>query len=309
MFNLIFLRIFQSVPVLFVVIALTFIMVHAAPGGPFDDERRMSPDVLKNMEAAYNLGAPLHEQFYVYLKNLAQGDFGPSYKFPSRSVTEMILASFPVTLELSFYALIVAIGFGIPLGVISSLKPNTWQDYIPMSVAMLGICLPSMVMGPILILIFGIHFQWLPASGWGYTPVDKILPALTLGATYAAYIARIIRSSMLETLSQDYVSTARAKGLSPLRVIWRHAFPNALTPVISFLGPAVAGLLAGSFVVETIFQIPGLGRLYVESAFNRDYTMILGTTIFFSAIIILFNLLSDIALIWLNPKLRTEMKS
>ena len=307
MLVLILRRIFQAIPVLFVVIALTFIMVHMAPGGPFDEERKVPPEVLRNLEATYNLDAPLPEQLFIYVKNLLQGDFGPSYKFPSRSVTEMISTSFPVTLELSFYALIIAIGLGIPLGVIASLKANTWRDYLPMSIAMIGICLPSMVMGPILILILGVHLQWLPASGWGYTPTDKILPAITLGSTYAAYIARIVRASMLETLSQDYIKTARAKGLSPFRVIWRHTLPAALSPVISFLGPAIAGMLAGSFVVESIFQIPGLGRFYVEAAFNRDYTMILGTTIFFAALIILCNLLADILLIWLNPKLRAEL--
>ena len=307
MLILILRRILQAIPVLFVVIALTFIMVHMAPGGPFDEERKVPPEVLRNLEATYNLDAPLPEQFFIYVKNLLQGDFGPSYKFPSRSVTEMISTSFPVTLELSFYALIIAIGLGIPLGVIASLKANTWRDYLPMSIAMIGICLPSMVMGPILILILGVHLQWLPASGWGYAPTDKILPAITLGSTYAAYIARIVRASMLETLSQDYIKTARAKGLSPFRVIWRHTLPAALSPVISFLGPAIAGMLAGSFVVESIFQIPGLGRFYVEAAFNRDYTMILGTTIFFAALIILCNLLADILLIWLNPKLRAEL--
>lgn len=308
MLTMIIQRVLQAIPVLFAVIAITFIMVHAAPGGPFDAERRVPPDVLKNLQATYNLDAPFHEQFFIYLKNLSQGDFGPSYKYPSRNVTEMIASGFPITLELSFYALLIAIALGIPIGVFASLRANTLQDYVPMSVAMLGICLPSMVMGPILILIFSIYLQWLPASGWGYTPADKVLPAITLGTTYAAYIARIIRSSMLETLSLDYIRTAKAKGLSPFRIIWRHTLPGALSPVISFLGPAVAGLLAGSFVVETIFQIPGLGRFYVEAAFNRDYTMILGTTIFFAAIIILCNLLADIALIWLNPKLRTKLR-
>lgn len=175
-----------------------------------------------------------------------------------------------------------------------------------MSTAMAGICLPNFVLGPLLILAFGIWLEWLPVSGWGYTPGDKILPAITLGSTYAAYIARISRGSMLEVLSQDYIRTARAKGLSTARIMLIHASRGGIGPVISFLGPALAGLLGGSFVVETIFQIPGLGRFYVQAAFNRDYTVILGCTIFFSVLIILFNLLADILLVWLNPRLRQQ---
>ena len=173
-----------------------------------------------------------------------------------------------------------------------------------MSSAMLGICLPSFVLGPLLLLVFGIWLQWLPVAGWGQIPGDKILPSITLGATYAAYIARISRGGMLEVLSQDYIRTARAKGLSTARIVFVHALRGGVTPVISFLGPAIAGLLAGSFVVETIFQIPGLGRFYVQAAFNRDYTMIMGCTIFFACLIVVFNLLADIILVWLNPKLR-----
>ena len=177
-----------------------------------------------------------------------------------------------------------------------------------MSIAMIGICMPSFLMGPILVLIFGIWLEWLPVSGWGYSPGDKILPAITLGTTYAAYIARLTRGSMLEVLSQDYIRTARAKGLSTQTIIFKHALKGGLLPVVSFLGPAIAGLLSGSFVVETIFQIPGLGRFYVQAAFNRDYTMIMGTTIFFSVLIIFFNLLSDIIVAYLNPRLKLAGK-
>ena len=203
-------------------------------------------------------------------------------------------------------ALLVAISIGGLAGVIASLKPNSAQDYIPMSVAMIGICMPSFLLGPLLVLVFGIYLDWLPVSGWGDIPGDKILPSITLGATYAAYIARLSRAGMLEVMSQDYIRTARAKGLPEWQVVTRHALRGGLVPVVAFLGPAFAGLLSGSFVVETIFQIPGLGRFYVQAAFNRDYTMILGTTVFLSVLIVLFNLLSDILAAWMNPRLRAQ---
>ena len=211
-----------------------------------------------------------------------------------------------MTAELGLYALLIALLLGIAAGVIAAIKPNTLQDYIPMSAAMLGICMPSFLLGPLLVLVFGIYLDWLPVSGWGDIPGDKILPSITLGAAYAAYIARLSRGGMLEVLSQDYIRTARAKGLSEPLIIAKHALRGGLIPVVAFLGPAFAGLLGGSFVVETIYQIPGLGRFYVQAAFNRDYTMILGMTVFFATLIIIFNLLSDMLAIWLNPKLRQQ---
>ncbi len=307
MFLFILKRVAQAIPVMLVVITLTFFMVRLAPGGPFDAERAVPSEVLENLRARYNLDAPVLVQYGNYLFNVLKGDFGPSFKFPSRSVNEMIASGFPATFELSLYAILFALVVGLPAGVIASLRANTLQDYIPMSTAMIGICLPSFVMGPVLILVFGIWFEWLPVSGWGLSPGDKILPSITLGSAYAAYIARITRGGMLEVLSQDYIRTARAKGLSGLRIVIVHALRGGIAPVVSFLGPAIAGLLAGSFVVETIFQIPGLGRFYIQAAFNRDYTMILGTTIFFAGLIVLFNLLADILLVWLDPKLRREV--
>ena len=230
----------------------------------------------------------------------------PHLNTPGRDVSELIAAGLPATAELAFYAMLVALVIGVSAGVAAAMRPNTAQDYIPMSAAMIGICMPSFLLGPLLVLIFGIHLEWLPVSGWGDMPGDKILPAITLGTGYAAYIARLSRGGMLEVLSQDYIRTARAKGLSEPLVIAKHALRGGLIPVVAFLGPAFAGLLGGSFVVETIFQIPGLGRFYVQAAFNRDYTMILGTTVFFATLIIVFNLLSDMLAIWLNPKLRQQ---
>ena len=306
MISLILKRLATAIPVLLAVITLTFFLVHSAPGGPFDEEKAVSPEVLIKLNERYNLDEPLMVQYFDYLGNVLQGDFGPSFRYPSRSVTELISIGLPITFELALYAILFALMLGIVAGVISSLRPNTAYDYIPMTVAMAGICIPSIILGPSLTLIFGIWLNWLPVTGWGDIPGDKILPTITLGTAYAAYCARLTRGGMLEILNQDFIRTARAKGLSEFRVVVVHALRGGLTPVIAFLGPAMAGLLAGSFVVETIFGIPGLGRFYVEAAFNRDYTMILGTSIFFSCLIISFNLLSDLVAASLNPRLRDQ---
>lgn len=307
MFRFILGRLLQAIPVLLIVVTATFFLVRAAPGGPFDDERVVSADVLKNLNERYNLNDPVAVQYFKYLGNLLTGDFGPSFKFPARSVNELIASGLPITFELAIYALLVALAIGFTAGIIAALRMNTALDYGPMTLAMIGICLPSFVLGPLLVLIFGIKLEWLPVTGWGSLPGDKILPSITLGAAYAAYIARITRGSMIEVLAQDFIRTAKAKGLSNARTVLVHGLRAGVAPVVSFLGPALAGLLAGSFVVETIFQIPGLGRFYVEAAFNRDYTMILGTTIFFSVMIVSFNLLADILLAWLNPRLRLSL--
>jgi oligopeptide transport system permease protein len=301
-------RLLQAIPVLLVVISVTFMLIHSAPGGPFSAEKAVPPEVARALEAQYNLDQPLWQQYISYLGDVIQGDFGPSFKYSGRTVNELIAAGLPVTAELALYAMLVALIIGISAGVFAAIRPNTMQDYLPMSAAMLGICMPSFLLGPILILVFGIQLEWLPISGWGDIPGDKILPAITLGTGYAAYIARLSRGGMLEVLSQDYIRTARAKGLSERLIICKHALRGGLIPVIAFLGPAFAGLLGGSFVVETIFQIPGLGRFYVTSAFNRDYTMILGMTIFFAGLIIVFNLISDMVALWLNPKLRQQAR-
>jgi oligopeptide transport system permease protein len=300
-------RLLQAVPVILAVITVTFFLVRMAPGGPFDSEKAVIPEVRAALEAQYRLDQPLLQQYFAYLGDLAQGDFGPSFKDPGRSVNELIGAGLPVTAELGLYALLIATVIGSLAGIFASLKPNTTQDYLPMALAMIGICMPSFLLGPLLVLLFGIELEWLPVSGWGDIPGDKLLPSLTLGAGLAAYIARLSRAGMLEVLSQDYIRTARAKGLPEWQVVAKHALRGGLLPVVAFLGPAFASLLAGSFVVETIFQIPGLGRFYVQAAFNRDYTMILGTTVFLSTLIVLFNLLSDIVAAWLNPRLRAQI--
>lgn len=302
-------RIAQAVPVLLVVVTATFFLVHAAPGGPFSADKAVPPEVIEALEAQYELDQPVWRQYISYLGDILSGDFGPSFKYPGRSVNELIMAGIPITAELAFYAMLVALGIGILSGVGAAMRPNTLQDYAPMTLAMIGICMPSFLLGPLLVLVFGIELEMVPVSGWGDIPGDKILPSITLGTGYAAYIARLSRGGMLEILSQDFIRTARAKGLSESTVIIKHALKGGLIPVIAFLGPAFAGLLAGSFVVETIFQIPGIGRFYVQAAFNRDYTLILGMTIFLSTLIIIFNLISDLISIWLNPKLRDEISN
>tara|TARA_Y100001949_G_scaffold59985_1_gene50678 strand:- start:448 stop:1383 length:936 start_codon:yes stop_codon:yes gene_type:complete len=305
MIRLIFNRLLVAIPVLLSVITITFLMVHSAPGGPFDYERVVSQEVMEQLNQKYNLDAPLYIQYFDYLSNIIKGDFGPSFRYPGRNVTEMISLGLPVTLELAIYSILFATFIGIFFGSIAALKKNTWLDYLPMTISMAGICIPSIVLGPLLSLIFGIWLGWLPVSGWGEGyPGSKILPVITLGTAYAAYCARLSRGGMLEVLGQDFIRTARAKGLSEFKVVVFHALRGGLIPVVSFLGPAIAGLLAGSFVVETIFNIPGLGRFYVQAAFNRDYTMILGTTVFFSFLIILFNLIADIAGAAMDPRVR-----
>ncbi|MBI2784110.1 MAG: ABC transporter permease [Gammaproteobacteria bacterium] len=308
MLRFILYRLLQAIPVLLVVVTATFFLVRLAPGGPFSAEKAVPPEVLRALEARYHLDQPLSKQYLSYLGDLLHGDFGPSFRYPGRSVDEMIFSGLPTTAELGLYALLISLVLGTTAGVIAALRPNTAQDYLPMSAAMIGICLPSFLLGPLLLLVFGVWLEWVPVSGWGNVPGDKILPALTLASGYTAYVARLSRGGMLEVMSQDYIRTARAKGLPEWVVVVKHGLRGGLIPVVAFAGPAFAGLLSGSFVVETIFQIPGLGRFYVQAAFNRDYTMIMGTTVFFAVLIVAFNLLADIAAVWLNPRLRHQYR-
>ena len=298
-------RLLQVIPVLFVIITATFFMVRFVPGGPFTAEKAIPPEILKNLQAHYGLDQPLWRQYLTYLGSIAHGDLGPSFKYANRSVNEIIAQKLPVSLELGSLSLLVALLVGLPLGVLAAVRRNTWLDYAASSVGMLGICVPTFVLGPLLVLFFAIHLGWVNASGWNDWP-DRVLPCLTLGFVYAAYIMRLTRGGMLEVLNQDYIRTARAKGASETRVVLRHALRGGLLPFVSFLGPAIAGILTGSFVIETIFQIPGLGREFVNSAFNRDYTLVLGTVILYAALIVVLNLAADVAQVWLNPKLKFE---
>lgn len=305
MLRFILARLLQTIPVLFVVATLAFFMVRSVPGGPFDSEKSLPEDVKREIEAFYGMNKPLFQQYTEYMGKLVRGDLGPSFKFPNRSVNEMIAATFPVSLLLGGLALGVALVLGITAGVVASLRPNSALDYFASGISMMGICLPTFVLGPLLILFFALKLGWFNASGW-FEVADRVLPAATLGIAYAAYVARLTRGGMLEVLSQDFIRTARAKGAGEARVIFRHALRGGLLPVVSFLGPAAAGIITGSFVIETIFQIPGLGRHFVTSAFNRDFTMVTGIVVFYAALIVFFNLVVDILQVWLNPKLKFE---
>jgi oligopeptide transport system permease protein len=298
-------RLLQTIPVIWVIVTATFFMIRFVPGGPFTAERAITPEIKRNLEAHYGLNRPLYRQYLDYVWSVMHGDLGPSFKYPTRTVNEIIEEKLPVSVELGLLSLGVALGVGLPLGVLAAVKRNTWVDYVCSSFAMVGICVPTFVMGPLLILAFAIHLGWVNASGW-YGPIDRVLPCLVLGMVYAAYISRLTRGGMLEVLSQDFVRTARAKGASETRIILKHALRGGLTPVVSFLGPAIAGIVTGSFVIEKIFQIPGIGREFVNSAFNRDYTLVLGTVLLYAGFLIVMNLLADIALVWLNPKLKFE---
>ena len=290
---------------LLVIFTVTFFLIRLAPGGPFSSEKNVSPRVLRELEKHYGLDKSLPEQYLRYLGSVLKGNLGPSFKYPGRNVSDLIAEAFPVSLELGCYALLFALLTGITAGITAASRHDTWVDYLAMSVSMGGICIPSFVLGPLLVLLFGCLLRWMPVAGWS-SPVDRLLPSLTLGMVYVAYIARMMRGSMLEVLVQDYITTARAKGCSERRVLVHHALRGALIPVVSFLGPAAAGLITGSFVVETIFSIPGLGRYFVTAAFNRDYTMIMGTVIFYAFIIIVFNMLVDITLAILDPRVRSR---
>ena len=298
-------RFLQSLLALYVVITATFFMVRFVPGGPFTAEKAVTPEILRNLEAHYGLNKPLYRQYLDYLVSLAHGDLGPSFKYPNRTVNEIIGDKVPVSAELGILSLAVALVLGIGLGTLAAIRRNTWVDYVASSFGMTGISIPTFVVGPLLVLVFAIHLGWFNASGW-YLPSDRVLPCLVLGIAYAAPISRLTRGGLLEVLHQDFIRTARAKGASEFRVITRHALRGGLLPVVSYLGPAIAGILTGSFVIETIFQIPGIGREFVNSAFNRDYTLVLGTVILYAALIMALNLVVDIAQAWMNPKVRLE---
>jgi oligopeptide transport system permease protein len=296
-------RVLETIPVLFLVATITFFMMKAVPGGPLDTEKNLPVEIKRQIEAFYGLDLPLWKQYTNYMVSLVHGDLGPSFKHANRSVNELIAAALPVSLELGALALAFALVVGISLGILAAVRQNTWLDYLASSSAMVGICMPTFVMGPLLVLVFALHLEQFNASGWDFAR-DRVLPALTLGLVYAGYIARLTRGGMLEVLSQDFIRTARAKGASETRVIFRHAVRGGLLPVVSFLGPAVAGILTGSFVIETIFNIPGLGRHFVTSVFNRDATLTIGTALFYATLIVVLNLLVDIVQMWINPKQR-----
>ncbi len=301
-------RLLQLIPVLWIILTLTFFMTKIVPGGPFSAERQATPEVIAQLNAYYGLDKPAWEQYMGYLSKVIKFDFGPSYTYQSESVNEVIGRAFPISLQIGTLAFFIALLIGVTAGVVAAVNKNKWLDYLPMSVSMLGICLPTFVLGPILALLFGLGLKLAPVSGWyglNYVPLHPmVMPAVTLGLFYAAYIARLTRGGMLDILNQDFIRTARAKGVPEHEIIFKHAMRGGLLPVVAFLGPCFAGLISGSFVVEKVFNVPGLGQEFIKSVFNRDYPLILGTVLFFGALIVIFNLVSDLAQLLLDPRSR-----
>jgi oligopeptide transport system permease protein len=294
-------RLLGMVPLLVVIALAAFLFMRTAPGGPFDDERSLPPQIEANLRARYHLDEPLLQQFGRYVGELARGDLGPSFKYRNRTVNEIIAQSAPVSLTLGAVALLLALGIGITAGVISATHRHRAADHAAMVLALAGVCIPNFVLGPALIILFAFVLGWLPVGGWG-SPPQIVLPAITLGAIRAAYIARLTRTGMLEVLGQDFIRTARAKGLTGRVVVMRHALKVAILPVVSYLGPAMASIMVGSVVVEQIFHVPGLGSFFVQSALNRDYTLAMGSVLFYSTLLILLNLMVDVAYHYLDPR-------
>ncbi len=295
------------IPTLFIIITLSFFIIRIAPGGPFDEEQALPPEIKANLEAAYGLDKPLYVQYLRYLEGLSRGDFGPSFKFKDFSVTELIAQGLPISLMLGFCALVVALLAGIPLGTFAALRHNTGADYSIMGIAVLGIALPSFVIGPLVQLVFGLYLRWLPVAGWETGELRYlVLPVATLSLPVIAYIARLTRGSLLEALRSNFVRTARAKGLPERQVVLRHALRPALLPVVSYLGPATAFVITGSLVVESVFGLPGSGRYLVQGAINRDYTLVMGMIVVYGSLTLLCNLIADLLYGWLDPRVRYE---
>lgn len=301
------LRSLSAIPTLLLVIVAAFLMVHAAPGGPFDDERVLPPENAGNLQAAYHLDESLPQQFIRYLSGLLRGDLGPSYHYRDYDVSDLIGSALPVSMRLGLLAMAVALVVGISAGIVAALHKNTVLDRLVTGIAMTGISIPVFVIAPVLVLVFAVHLRWLPASfssgggGW-----RLLLPVIALSLPHIAYFARLTRGSMIEVLDSDFIRTARAQGLSRMAIVRYHALKPAMLPVLSYLGPAIATVLTGAVVVETIFGIPGLGQLFVKSGLNRDYTLVLGIVIFYAALIVFLNLLVDLLYGFLDPRIRAR---
>ncbi|AKU64196.1 oligopeptide transporter permease [Aggregatibacter aphrophilus] len=305
MFKFILKRVLEALPTLFILITFSFFLMRLAPGSPFTSERAYPPEVMANIEAKYHLNEPLHKQYILYLKNLAQGDFGPSFKYKDQSVNDLIASAFPVSLKLGMTAFAFAVLIGIFAGSLAALNQNSRWDYILMSFSMIGVVMPSFVFAPLLVLLFAITLGWLPAGGWnGGAALYMILPVASLTIGYVAGIARIMRSSMIEVLHSNFIRTAKAKGLSTARIILKHALRPALLPVITYLGPTFVGIITGSMVIESVFGLPGMGQLFVNGALNRDYSLVLSLTILVGTLTILFNAIVDILYAVIDPKIR-----
>lgn len=298
-------RLLSAIPTLLVLITLAFLLIRLAPGGPFDAEKQLPPEIEANLRAAYHLDEPLPMQLARYLGNLLRGDFGPSFQYRDYTVTELIATGFPVSLRLGGLAMLLALVLGITAGTVAALRQNRPADYGVMALSMTGISVPNFVMAPLLVLVFAVYLRWLPAGGLGDGQLRYlVLPVIALALPQVAYIARLTRGSMIEVLRSPFIRTARAQGLPTRTLIWRHALKPALLPVVSYLGPALAAIITGSVVVEQIFGVPGLGRFFVQGALNRDYTLVMGVVVFYGSLIVVLNFCVDLLYGWLDPRLR-----
>jgi len=300
-------RLLGVIPTLLVIVTAAFFVMRLAPGGPFDQEQTLPPEIAANLEAAYGLDQPMVVQYGRYLVGLAHGDFGPSFKYKDFRVSELIVRGLPVTLTIGTLAQLIAVSLGVPLGMAAALRHNRALDHAVMGIALVGIAIPNFVVAPVLALVFGVKLGLLPVAGWEAGDARYlVLPVVTLAAPFVAYIARLTRGSLLEVLEAPYMRAARAKGLSRGALMRRHALKPTLLPVVSFLGPAAAALLTGSLVVEQVFGLPGVGRYFVQGAINRDYTLVMGMVIFYAALILLLNLAVDLLYGWLDPRIRHD---
>lgn len=294
-------------PTLFAIVTVAFFLIRLAPGGPFDEEQTVPPEIRANLQAAYGLDQPVLVQYGRYLADLLHGDLGPSFRMKDYSVAEIIGSGLPVTLAIGSAALLLALLLGVPLGLLAARRHNRWMDHAVMTLALVGIAVPNFVIAPLLALVFGVKLGWLPVGGWEPgSPAFMVLPVLTLAVPFVAYVARLTRGSLLEVLQSPFIRTARAKGIGELAILRRHALRPTLLPVLSFLGPAAAALLTGSLVVEQVFGLPGVGRYFVQGAVNRDYTLVMGMVVFYATLILALNLLVDLAYGWLDPRIRHD---
>ncbi len=298
-------RVLWIIPVLVFISLITFVLMHSVPGGPWDRDKKLAPQVVENLNRRYGLDKPLWEQYLTFLSNAAQGDLGVSFIYQDRKVTDVIRDGLPVTATLATAAVLIAILIGIPLGVTAALRQNSWVDYVCLFFATIGASVPNFVMGIVLIIMLSVGLHLLPTGGWGSWQ-KVVMPALALGFYPAALLARMTRASMIEAIRQDYVRTARAKGLVENVILWRHIFKNALIPVVTVLGPWVAILITGSFIIESIFAIPGIGKFYIQGIFARDYGLLMGTTLFYAVVIAFANLFVDMVYALIDPRIRYE---
>jgi oligopeptide transport system permease protein len=300
-------RLLGIFPTLLAIVTAAFFLMRLAPGGPFDEEQTVPPEITANLQAAYGLDQPVLVQYRKYLAGVLHGDLGPSFRMKDFSVAELIARGLPVTLSIGAAALALAVLLGVPLGLLAARRHNRWTDHAVMGLALIGIAVPNFVVAPVLALAFGVRLGWLPVAGWEPGELRyMLLPVVTLALPFVAYVARLTRGSLLEVLQSPFIRTARAKGLSSGAILRRHALKPTLLPVVSFLGPATAALLTGSLVVEQVFGLPGVGRYFVQGAINRDYTLVMGMVIFYAALILLLNLAVDLVYGWLDPRIRHD---